>query len=97
MEVIWTERARYRLREIYDHIAKDQPRNAVRWVDQLIKRGDSVGDQPWVGRMVPEYQDETIREVFQGDYRIIYEISSSVSILTVRHGSQLLPLQVSDA
>jgi|SRR3990172_6115594 len=97
MEVYWTDRARLRLKEVYDFIARDQPVNATRWVDRLIKRGDSIGDQPWAGRRVPEYEDDTIREVFQGDYRIIYEITSSrIHVLTVRHGSQLLPLQISN-
>ena len=69
MDVIWTDRVRFRLKEIYDYIARDQPQNARNWVDQLIKRGDSVGEQSWAGRQVPEYEEETIREVFQGDYR----------------------------
>lgn len=43
--------------------------------------------------MVPEYQDTTIRETLQDDYRIIYKIlSERVDILTVRHGSRLLPV-----
>lgn len=97
MDVIWTDRARLRLKEINAYIARDQPRNAKQWVDRLIKRGDAVGEQPWAGRTVPEYEEETIREVFLGDYRIIYEIASAcVYILTVRHGSRLLPPQVSD-
>lgn len=97
MDVLWTDRARLRLKEIYDYIALDQPGNASHWVGRLIKRGDSIGDQPWAGRRVPEYEDDTIREVFLGDYRIIYEItSSSIHILTVRHGTQLLPSQITD-
>jgi len=47
----------YRLRQILEHIAKDQPDNAIRFVSRLIDRGDSVADQPHRGRIVPEYQD----------------------------------------
>ena len=97
MEVIWTDRARLRLKENYDYIAQDQQQNARNWVDRLIKRGDDIGEQPWAGRRVPEYDEDTIREVFQGDYRVIYAITSScIYILTARHGSQLLPLQISN-
>jgi toxin ParE1/3/4 len=95
MKVAWTRRSILRVRQILEHIAKDQPDNAKRFVIQLIERGDSVGGQPRRGRIVPEYQDETIREIFEGDYRIIYKIQSErVDILTVRHGSQILPVEV---
>ena len=98
MDVIWTHRARRRLQEIYDYIANDQPQNAEKWINHLIERGHKTAEQPWMGRMVPEYEEETIREVLQGDYRIIYQITASrINILTVRHGSQLLPLKASDA
>lgn len=97
MRVAWTRRSILRLRQILEHIARDQPDNATRFVNQLIKRGDSVGELPHGGRIVPEYQDETIREVFEGVYRIIYKIRSErVDILTVRHGSQVLPVEIQE-
>ena len=97
MDVIWTDRAQLRLDEIYAYIAEDQPQRAKEWVGRLIERGDAVSSQPWAGRKVPEYEEDTIREVFLGDYRVIYEITSTtIYILTVRHGSQLLPFQVSE-
>lgn len=92
MKVIWTPRAQRRLQEIHDHIAKDQPVNALRWVARVLAHGDQIGAQSRSGRMVPEYQRETIREVFEGDYRIIYRIrSQQVDVLTVRHGARRLP------
>ena len=95
MRVVWTHRAKYRLQQILEYIADDQPDNAEQWVDRLIKRGDGLGGQPHMGIMVPEYQDETVREILEGDYRIIYKLRSErVDILTVRHGSQLLPAEV---
>lgn len=95
MRVVWTRRARYRLQQILAYIVKGQPDNADRFVDHLIHRGDSVGEQPHRGRVVPECQESTIREVFEHDYRIIYRIlPERVDILTVRHGSQLLPVEV---
>jgi toxin ParE1/3/4 len=95
MKVAWTRRSQLRLAQIFEYIAKDQPENASRFVDRLIERGDSVGANPRRGRVVPEYQIDTIREVFEDDYRIIYSIGTErVDILTVRHGSQLLPIDV---
>ncbi|MEA1910934.1 MAG: type II toxin-antitoxin system RelE/ParE family toxin, partial [Spirochaetota bacterium] len=40
----------------------------------------------------PEYHDEFTREVFEGNYRIIYRIvdKERIDILTVVHGAQEL-------
>ena len=95
MKVVWTHRARYRLQQIFEYIAEDQPVNAERWVNKLIDRGDSLKDLPERGRPVPEYHDPEIREILEGAYRIIYRLSSErVDILTVRHSSQLLPTEI---
>jgi plasmid stabilization system protein ParE len=92
MKVIWTPRSQQRLQEIHDYIALDQPANAARWVARVLERGQQIGEQPRSGRIVPEYQRDTIREVFEGDYRLIYRIrSQQVDVLTVRHSSRYLP------
>jgi toxin ParE1/3/4 len=95
MKVVWTYRARVRLQQILEYIAEDQPINAERWIDQLIERGDSLATQPDRGRAVPEFQDVNIREVREGAYRIIYRRRQGrIDILTVRHSSQLLPIEI---
>lgn len=92
MKVIWTPRAQQRLQEIHDYIAQDQPGNAARWISGALDRGEQIASQPPSGRIVPEYQRETVREIFEGAYRIIYRIrSQQVDVLTVRHGARLLP------
>jgi plasmid stabilization system protein ParE len=92
MKVIWTPRAQQRLRKLHDYIAQDQPLNAARWIGRVLDRGDQIGNQPRSGRVVPEYRRDTIREVFEGDYRIIYRIrNQQVDVLTVRHSAQRLP------
>ena len=52
---------------------------------------------PQSGQMVPEYQDSDIREVIEGSYRVIYEISADeVRVLAVIHGARLLPSQLTE-
>ena len=95
MKVVWTRLAKYRLQQILEYIAEDQPVNAERWVKKLIDRGDSLQELPERGRTVPEYDDPDIREVMEGAYRIIYRLRPErVDILTVRHSSQLLPAEI---
>ena len=96
MKVVWSERALLRLEHIQDHIAEDQPENAKRWITRLVNRGDSLNEQPYRGRPVPEYPGADVREVREGDYRIIYQVRAGcVEILAVRHSSQLLPPNLS--
>ncbi|MFM7327760.1 MAG: type II toxin-antitoxin system RelE/ParE family toxin [Bacteroidota bacterium] len=44
------------------------------------------------GRIVPERNDQSMRELVMGNYRIIYQVDteSDVRILTVHHGRRLL-------
>jgi len=45
-----------------------------------------------LGRVVPEYEHDYIREVFHHPYRIIYLIKDDViEILSVIHEARLLP------
>jgi plasmid stabilization system protein ParE len=47
---------------------------------------------PEIGRIVPEKNDRKIRELIEGNYRIIYQFESldKVEILLVHHSSRPL-------
>jgi toxin ParE1/3/4 len=49
---------------------------------------------PELGRIVPEKGDASIRELIEGNYRIIYEVKDPdrVEILLVHHSSR--PLEI---
>jgi toxin ParE1/3/4 len=40
--------------------------------------------------VVPEVENDEVRELIYGAYRVLYQVQESVEILTVRHGSQVL-------
>ncbi len=45
-------------------------------------------------QVVPEIGDQQFRELIYGNYRIIYRIEKKrLSILTIRHGKQVLPIE----
>ena len=49
---------------------------------------------PKLGRVVPEAQDENIRELVHKNYRIIYRIAGErIEILTIVHGSRDLTIR----
>ena len=57
-------------------------------------RPDILKTFPQAGRTVPEKNDENVRELIEGNYRIIYEVVSAdqISILTVYHSARDLTL-----
>ena len=84
MNVAWTEHALQCLAEIEDYIALDDPAMAVAFVDRLIRRTDILADQPQAGRVVPEVPGRELRELIDGNYRMVYRINgSAVEMLTV--------------
>jgi toxin ParE1/3/4 len=51
----------------------------------------SIPDFPKAGRVVPEYDDENLREKILGNYRIVYRIKKDAfEIVTISSGSRLL-------
>jgi len=48
-----------------------------------------LSDFPRSGRKVPEYAEESIRELFTYSYRVIYEVGAAeVTIAAVIHGKR---------
>lgn len=92
MRVVWTDRAKARLRQIRAYVAQDQPLNADRLVDQLTRRVEQLAEQPRSGRMVDKYQREDLRELIEPPYRIVYLIGTDrIDILIVRDTRRVLP------
>jgi toxin ParE1/3/4 len=60
--------------------------------DKLVDRVDILIEHPEAGRIVPEFEDESIRELIEGSYRIIYKIKSfdELGVLRVHHSARLL-------
>ena len=90
MKVDWSDRALERIDEIADHIALDHPVAAEQWVAALFVAAEQLSEFPLSGRVVPEVENDEVRELIYGAYRVLYQVRESVEILTVRHGSQLL-------
>ena len=62
-QIIWSEQARDDLQAIVLFIARDNPTVAESFGYQLISKVDVLAQFPQLGRVVPEKNDETIREI----------------------------------
>ena len=97
MIVYWSDKAKARLREIHDYIAKDSPIRAQQVVDRLTRRSESLASPPRADRAVPEYRQEDLREVLERPFRIIFLVSPTrIDIVTVKHYRQRLPEKPTD-
>lgn len=82
----WSAESVERLAAIEAHVAVDNPSAAERLVARLIERADGVSQHPLMGRRVAEATaDEALREVVEGNYRIIYRVApdGGVEVVTV--------------
>jgi toxin ParE1/3/4 len=93
MRVIWSPLALERVDEIADYIAENNLEAARVFLVDIFGAVERLQDFPGSGRVVPEVKHQNIREIIFKNYRVIYRVERKrVSILTVRHGKQLLPL-----
>jgi len=93
MKIIWSPLAVDRVSEIAGYIAQDNPVAAESWINTVFKKVEDLKAFPESGRLVPETDNKTIRELIYGNYRIIYRLEEKrLSVLTVRHGKQVLPV-----
>lgn len=94
VNLIWTDQAINDLGDIGDYIAENSEKYAKLTVKKLLERPDILKTFPQAGRIVPEKNDKNVRELVEGNYRIIYEIISAdqINILTVYHSARDLPL-----
>lgn len=85
----WSKPSKSDLKQIYDFIAKDSTYYAQRVVATIIEKSDKLCVFPYMGRIVPERNEERIRELLIYSYRIIYQINlDDIEILTLIHSKK---------
>jgi toxin ParE1/3/4 len=97
LNVRWTERASKDALAIYDFIASRSETYADSVYSRILSRPAQLANHPASGSIVPEYNRADIRELFVHSFRLIYRVADEeVRVLTVIHGSRLLPSDVPD-
>lgn len=89
-KIIWSPTARSKAKDILEYISKDNPDAALALIDQIEEKVNRLRENPEVGRVLPEMQNQSIREiVVHKNYGVVYEVlQNSIEILTVRHFRQ---------
>ena len=93
VKLMWLESAKNDLKSIYEYIALDSKRYANYQVKRIRDRTKILKDNPNAGKIVSEYNHDSIREIVSGNYRIIYRIvhSELIHIILIHHGARKFP------
>ena len=75
-----------------EYISRDSPRYAAAFTREVLKSVSSLRQFPRHGRIVPEFDDPSLRELIVQSYRLIYRIrGNKITILGLIHGARDLP------
>ena len=92
-KIIFTNGARDDLHQLHEYLSQNSPAYAKRLLDKIISRVDMLHNFPQSGRKLPEApSDELLRELLEGNYRIIYELLPDERILILKIHHTLRPL-----
>ena len=92
-ELRWTPQAADDLEVATEFIARDSPRYASLFAMSVIQAVEQLEHFPASGRIVPEKNDPSIRELIHRGYRIIYRLrDQTVELLAIHHASRPLDL-----
>ena len=94
VQIIWSPSARQDLLDLKDYISLDSPEIAKRFVSSLFDAVERLVDFPLTGHVVPEFDNEQIREVIKRPCRIVYRINKQqdvIEIVRVWHSARGIP------
>jgi toxin ParE1/3/4 len=91
-KINWTDLSIEDITNIAEFISKDSFHFAQIQTERFINAAKVLEKFPMYGKMVPEFTLPELRELIEGNYRIIYRIVSDerIDILTIHHSSRLL-------
>jgi toxin ParE1/3/4 len=91
VKIRWSNKSLYDLKNIFDYIAQDSKNYVNIQVKRIKLRTQQLKIQPLSGRKVPEFNDENVRELIEGNYRIVHLIKEDqIFILTIHHSAKML-------
>jgi toxin ParE1/3/4 len=92
VKIVLSKTARFDLKGIVDYIKRDSVKYAQLEKKKIQDAIDKLPQQPLAGRVVPELNNNNLRELIFRNYRIIYEVASEkqINILSIHHHARLI-------
>jgi addiction module RelE/StbE family toxin len=88
VKVDWTRQAIENIYEIREYYQPRSAKYAEQLTNKIFEKEALLETHPQIGRMVPEIEQEEIRELIYKNYRIVYHVVSHerINVLTVHNG-----------
>ena len=93
-KIVFTKPAIADLEGLVVFISQDNPQAAERFGFEIIAKAEKLDQFPFLGRVVPEFKVEIIREIIHRPYRIVYRVRAEqklIEILRVWHAARGIP------
>jgi len=90
-KIKWSPKAIQSFEEICNYISKDSEYYASIFAKKINAIVKEIPRFPKLGRIVPEYQEEDLREKIFQSYRIVYRLKADiVEIVVISHAAKQL-------
>ena len=89
--IVWTKRSQQHMREAFEYISNDSPKNASRVLDDIIEAANKAIPNPeiYAADKNKINNDGSYRAFVKHHYRVSYRITKNIiRILRVRHTSR---------
>ncbi len=87
----WSPKAAQSFEEICNYISKDSEYYASIFAKKVNAIVKEIPRFPKLGWIVPEYQEENLREKIFQNYRIVYRLKGDIiEIVVISHGAKQL-------
>src|SRR5262245_30754486 len=98
VRLVWSIEAKADLQRHLAYIARDSPKDAKAYIRKLRACAGQLRHIPEMGAVLEDAEDPEVREIYHGNFRIIYRYTGKrVIIMTVRRGAQnLIPNELTD-
>jgi len=93
-KIVFTKPAIADLSALVTFISRDNPHAAEQFGYAIIAKAEKLDEFPLLGRVVPEFKIENLREIIHRPYRIVYRVREDqklIDILRVWHAARGTP------
>ncbi len=90
--ISWTNEALDDLQQIAEYLDQRSYALSAATVQAIFDRIENLEKFPKIGRVVPEFKLEFVREIIYSNYRIVYHIIDTyrIDIIAIHHSSRPL-------
>ncbi len=98
MDICFAESALGDLQAILDWYAEQGvPESGAKFVEHILNRVQNLADHPALGRVVPEFDRASLREIINPPFRIVYRHETNrIRVVRIWRSERLLRLPMGD-